>query len=324
MPLCHHCKAELGAADRFCTRCGTRQDSTVVRTSSATVASPVFCTQCGSPWIKGNRFCIQCGHETRAGKRAGGGRRGHSHGEKKARALLYVIAVVAVICFTIVKWNGSHRHFTINLNKVGDAFADGLKNDPFYDKNAGIIDILKRRAEILVPPEPGAGNDTRESRLKLLYMLTLGEINSIGSQTDSHAKYELRKSAGRYAARGLIELKELHDTSFDSTRFEANLRFLGALAWVLDGGMPDGPCLEDLKFSNTHDGDYRKAAAEVLAHVPNEDEYTAGLRAMGNKDFAAAEKAFTTQLKYFPDDYEALRWRGQSRLLSGAFKNALE
>ncbi|MBO4365503.1 MAG: zinc-ribbon domain-containing protein [Eggerthellaceae bacterium] len=59
---CCACGAEIQLGDRFCLRCGARQDQPVAAPiAPAPVASAPICTNCGLELNPGDKFCMRCG-----------------------------------------------------------------------------------------------------------------------------------------------------------------------------------------------------------------------------------------------------------------------
>jgi len=206
------------------------------------------------------------------------------------------------------------------LEEVAAAFASGLTSDPFFDKSADRLDVLRRRNELL---DAVATPETRAKVLRLLYMETIDVLLTFGAAASTSERRALGDAAETYTRRAQALLAGEQPIGIDRDRYQSNLRFLSAVAWELEGKAPDATCLADLRFAAEHAGDYRSAAAMLLARTPSDDLYTKGLAAMEQGDPAAAVKAFSDHLQRFPADVEAERWRGLARVKKGELEGAV-
>lgn len=212
----------------------------------------------------------------------------------------------------------------VDLGKVAEHFEAGLGQDPFFDAEADQANLVRWRRRIIDREE----NVDPELELRALYMLTLNVLDALGRAGRPDTRRALRESVDRYVSRARIELREWRErdatlSGFDGDRYEANLTFLGALAWLMQRGHPDSVCRKALLHCTEQGGDYQTAAQAVLDEIPKEDHYGDALKAVSDGNFDEALAAFGRHLNRFARDEDALCQRGLVRLRTGAQNEAL-
>ena len=215
------------------------------------------------------------------------------------------------------------RGAVVDISQLAPDIRRGLDNDFFFLVDADALDLLRRRDEILTPPDPGLAGSARAKQFGEAYTFVVGRITTLGSAEPRH-----RSAARRIIDEDITRLRIAFARSgagsgLDGNRLEGNLGFWAALAWLSERPLPDATALAALRRCATSACDYAEPARKLLTHAP-EDSYGEALAAWTREDMPMAIELFGRHIERDPTDGAALVWRGLAQLRSAAPARALE
>jgi tetratricopeptide (TPR) repeat protein len=228
-----------------------------------------------------------------------------------------VVVVVVVVGLVVWRMRATHHaprapaQPTVDLAVLAPLIGRGLDNDFFFLPDAEPLDLLKRRGALFTPASDDMPAADRAKRLGEAYTFVVGEVEALlrtGNPDLQRLIDEDIINLRVAAARGGDGL------GLDMKRFDANLGFWGAVAWLFDQQLPDRKCLMSLRACASGPCDYAEPARRLLAKLPTDDPYGEALAAVQRGDLAAASTYFDRAITRDPRDSSALAWRGMLRL----------